>query len=903
MLQLAARQLLARRLASGLGVAALASALVGALAIVSVSARATARLQGGVEQAWRSPFDLLVRPVGAASESERDEDLVRPNYLTGVIGGITDGQVREIRSIAGIEVAAPVAMVGFVDWPGELTVDPYSLVGKRPYALLRLRVRTRADVGMSLFPRAIRPEYLLVAPHGTVVDRFSGAPGGVGEFLRAGGKRFRCATPDGLPSAGRPRCLAPRLTIISPQGTQHYPTGDAFPERQQVSIPFRLPLLLAGVDPTAESRISGLERCRTSGAYLRSAPLHEHVVQNPLYALGVGQLSGNWDSIAVTDIPLLASERSFLDESVEMIVEGADARAPVARRTWRSVWHHSQTAERIYRRSLGKIGRRLLATGTLVAAGDVRYQTLAPSRLQALPQPPLFSAFDNPVFGEQGTGRIYAPVEAHDTWLRRLSGRQLQLDQVASSRFRLSGTYDPTCLRGFDPLAGARLDVAAPPEVSLPDGRVLLPSRSPAGYVTPPPLMLTTLEGARFFADPRMYSGAPGSAYISAVRVRVSGVSSLGNASRHRLERVALAIHERTGLRVDVVKGASTRDVSVALPAGRFGRPPLSVRERWSVKGVALRFNEAISVQNLTLVIVTLCSAGLLMGQAAYVAVRRRQAEFAALRAMGWRRRDLAALVTSENLLIGLVAGAVATAVGLAAVAASGAVSPALAFVAFPAAIALAMVAGLVPALQAGRGSVTERFTYQPRPQLSRPPRTAAGVGMRAVRLGWRGEALVAVIALAVGAASVGAVVLVAAGFEGRLDATVLGRHLAAEAGRAQTAAAVLTALLAAGVGTQVILLSYLERRKELSCLRALGWPRRSVSAFVAGQGIALSSLAAGVAGLAVAAAGAVVGTSVDALAIAVAATVAVAAVTGATMIAVPVVLVRGELVDTLREG
>jgi len=903
MLRLAARQLLGRRLASGLAVGALASALVGAMAIASVSARTTARLQGGVEQAWQSPFDLLVRPAGAASESERAEGLVRPNYLTGVIGGITDRQLEVIRSIAGVEVAAPVAMVGFAEWPGELTVDPYSLVGKRPYAFLRLRVRTRADAGMSLFPRAIRPEYLLVAPRGTVVDRFSGAPGGVGEFLRAGGKQFRCATPDKLPSARRPRCLAPRLTIISPQGTQHYPTHDAFPERQQVSVPFRLPLLLAGVDPKAESRITGLERCLTGGTYLRAARLREHVVQHPLYALGIGQLSGNWDSIAVTDVPLLASDRSFLDESVETIVETADSRVPAAQRRWRTVWRNPQTAEEIYQSSLHKVGRRLLATGTLVAAGDVHYRTLGPSRVRALPQSPLFSAFDNPVFGEQGTGRIYAPVEAHDTWLRRLSGRQLQLGQFASSRFRLTGEYDPTCLRGFDPLAGARLDVAAPPEVSLPDGKTLLPSRSPAGYVTPPPLMLTTLEGARFFANPRMYSGAPGSAYISAVRVRVSGAATLGGASRRRLERVALAIHERTGLRVDVVKGASTRDVSVALPAGRFGRPPLDVREKWSVKGVALQFSDAISAQNVTLLIVALCSAGLLMGQTAYVAVRRRQAEFAALRAMGWRRRDLTALVASENLLVGLLAGGVATALGLTAMAVLGTANPALASAAFPAATGLAVLAGLIPAVQAGRGSVSERFAYRPRPQLSRPPRTAAGVGLRGVRLGWRGEALVAVVALTVGAASVGAVVLVAAGFQGRLDATVLGRHLAADAGPAQIAAAVLTALLGAGVGAQVILLSYLERRKELGCLRALGWPRRSVNALVAGQGLVLSAAAGGVAGVAVAAAGTAMGTSVAAVAIAAAATVAVAAATGATMVAVPVVLVRGELVDALREG
>ncbi len=264
---------------------------------------------------------------------------------------------------------------------------------------------------------------------------------------------------------------------------------------------------------------------------------------------------------------------------------------------------------------------------------------------------------------------------------------------------------------------------------------------------------------------------------------------------------------------------------------------------------------------------------------------------------------DLTVLVTSENLLVGLYAGVVATALGLTVMAALDSTNPVLASAALPAAVALAVLAGLVPALQAGRGSVTERFAYQPRPRLSRLPRTAIGVGMRGVRLSWRGEALVAVIALAVGAASVGADVLVAARLEGRLDATVLGRHLAAEVGPAQIGAAVLTALLGAGVGAQIILINYLERRKELGCLRALGWPRRSVSALLAGQGLILSAAAAGLAGFAVFAAGTVIGTSVTAVAIATAATVGVAAATGASMVAVPVVLVRGKLADTLREG
>ena len=894
MLRVAARQVLARRLGYALTLGALACAALGAVAIASVSERSRSELQGGVARAWRSPFDLLVRPAAGATPLERRRGLVRPNYLSGLVGGITDAQLRQIRRVAGVEVAAPLAVIGFAEWPGEIGVPERPLLGRGPYAVLRLRATARGDAGLSRYPRLVRPDYVAVARHGTLVDRFG--PGPTSEVLEVAGHRIRCATPDELGSAARPRCETDRLRIISPEGVQWYPNE----LRSRLALPLRLPLLVAGLDPVAEARLTGLERCLTSGRYLRSAPLREHTVHHP--ELVVNRIAGDWDAIDVTDVPLLASERSFLGEQVTTVADRLEG-PPGAPRRWRTLTHRTESLEQIYRESLGRIGRRLLASGVLVSAGDVSYRELSPDRLQALAQPQLFSAFDNPVFADAGTGRRYAPAEAHDTWMRPVAGRQLVLSQVASSRFRLVGRYDPVCLPGFDPLAGARLDMAAPPQVTLPNGKPLLPTRSPAGYATPPPLMLTTLQGARYFADQRLYSPAPGDAYISAVRVRVHGVAQATDASRRRLAAVALEIRRRTGLRVDVVKGASTRAVAVELPAGRYGRPALTVTERWSVKGVALRFGRAIDTQNLALLAVALITALLLSGQTAHLSVRRRRREFAVLRAMGWGRRDLTRLVVTETALVGAAAGLLAGVAGFALLAAAGKSEPALALLAAPGTALLAVVAGLAPALRAGYGAVLDRLSRRARPRLSRPPRTAPGAGISALRHGWRGDALLAVLALSVGAASVGAVILVAAAFNGQLDATVLGQHLRAEAGPAQLLISCLSAIIGALVAGQVIVLSYLERRQELAALRALGWPTSAIRGFVVGQGAGLALLSAAFAAGAVALYGVAVGANSGAVVGAALATVGVTLAVGAAISAIPAALIRSSLAEALSDA
>src|SRR5215469_9524138 len=82
---------------------------------VLTAASRTSQLQtiGTVSANFVPSYEILVRPKGAKSALESQAGTVQPNFLSGIFGGISMSQYREIAGIPGVSVAAPVAMVGY----------------------------------------------------------------------------------------------------------------------------------------------------------------------------------------------------------------------------------------------------------------------------------------------------------------------------------------------------------------------------------------------------------------------------------------------------------------------------------------------------------------------------------------------------------------------------------------------------------------------------------------------------------------------------------------------------------------------------------------------------------------------------------------------------------------------
>jgi putative ABC transport system permease protein len=835
-IRLGFRELSSRRTATILSAAALLTATMSFLVLAGTAKITRATLSRDIGRAWNTPYDLLVRPPDSRSALERTNGLIRPNYVSGLLGGITLKQLEDVRSIPGVDVAAPIAMVGFVEWPSAYL---QSLSARGPGATTVYRVTTSAtgDAGLSRYP--VEQRYVVIAKRG----HLNADPSG-GVLQLVGGGMVDCSYPV--------NCFARRVCGFG-AGCEvgHYPSvRDA-----RYYLPLLQPIVIAGIDPAAEAKIVGLDRCVTTGRYLSDG---DHPVP-----------SGKGEDPPFERIPVLVSTHAFIDQTLTIRIERATNGSSLAQgtspedlRSWERVETRTRTVASLYVNYLPSI-HDYLDPWPIWSAGDVTYEThppvagsrpssaggSGPSGLlraeQLSPQLGIYQRSNTS--SEVGVvDQLLVPPEAQDSWFRPVVEHQDEYPPTPGTPYRFKlwnavGRYDPTCLPSFNPLAGGGLETYSAPMVVLPDGRDLGPSRSMAGYVNSPPLLLTTLEGAGWLANPARYAGQPGNAFISVIRVRVSQTRTPSTASEARLEVVAGWIHDATGLQVDVVKGSSTRSVRVDLPAGRFGRPDLAVTEPWWEKGAAIRFTTAVRAQDLTLFALVLVGAVILVGESAFVSVRRRQSEFGLLRAIGWPVIRISWLVEVEMVLLGCAVGLASLVAGLGLrLLVLHTLPIGLAPLSLALAVAVAGLAGVIPALAAARGSAMSVLRGRARIRRSRPPWSAAVLGLRELAGIRRAESLLGIGAVALGAGLFGGVLLATRAFRDRLDVTTLGTFLGGQVRPFHVVIAVLAVVFGAIAAGQIVTLGYVERQREFAVLRAFGWPRAKVLVLLAAQGIAI---------------------------------------------------------------
>ena len=104
------------------------------------------------EEQYRAAYDILARPRGSAAVLERRQSLVRPNFLSGVFGGITLAQYRRIRRLPGIAVAAPIANLGYIFPFDNVGVPLNRFLTQDADQLFRVRVTSIATAGTSRYP-------------------------------------------------------------------------------------------------------------------------------------------------------------------------------------------------------------------------------------------------------------------------------------------------------------------------------------------------------------------------------------------------------------------------------------------------------------------------------------------------------------------------------------------------------------------------------------------------------------------------------------------------------------------------------------------------------------------------------------------------------------------------------
>ena len=838
-------------------------------------------VRGTVAHQFRGDYDILVRPRGARDGLEARTGQLRPNFLSDTFGGISFAQWRKIQHLPGVEVAAPLANIGYLLPTIWVPVDVGALARGPDRALLRARMTWISERGLTRVADPgteytyVTPNPLREPPQSDNVD--TETESSLREHVA--GARQPLAVCNNLYDANpAPSVIfgpfAPiyRSKFGCYSRASHNGMWDESPlttSPPQIMVPWVIPMLLTAVDPSSEARLSHLDRAVRSGRYLVSND-HAH-----LEKCGAG-------GCEVRRLPVLIANRTYESEQVNLAIERLRQRAAAR---WVKPFQFTDQNNDFFaavRWLLGQPPGPVVQHVTLTAADAYRVllQTLRPSAPWSnVPETSTVWRTSPIAFAQKGDALApVSTVQGLDTWRQSVvpltwayptpASQDIGFRDVRSHPDHVDpltkpqdgelilqgiGTFDPAAMGSRLQQGSAAIRTLQPSQLTARDtrsaralgGSPLLPNGHLGGYLAQPPSIFTTLAAARAFAGP-LFADFDPSRSISAIRVRVAGVTGIDAVSRERIRQAALRIATATGLTVDIMAGSSGAATAIDLSAGRYGRPALAVSEIWERKGVAVSVLAAIDRKSVVLFALILIVCALFVANATSAAVRARRTELGVLAALGWSSSRLFAVVLIEVATVGMLAGVLGGLLALPAAAVLGIkASLTRGALAIPAATALAAVAGLVPAARAARAQ----------------PLAAVRPAVLEVRRAWRprtvsmlalvnllrspGRTALGALSLAIGVCALTLLLAATLAFHDTLVGTLLGNAVAVDIRASDYAAVTATVLLGVAAVADVLFLNLRERSAELGTLIATGWDDRALSRLVAYEGLWIGCLGA----------------------------------------------------------
>lgn len=802
------------RLRSVLLLLGLLAVSAGGLLVAAASQTTLVVAEGELSRYWRTTYDILVRPAGARSPIEEKYGLVEANHLSGLWGRITFKQYETIKSIPGVEVAAPIAMIGYI-------------VG---------------GVDGEKMPYPPQPGLYALDETFTVND-------GV-----------RLYTPPDYPS---------RTYYYFDRSPQQPPTdfrGYRYlgwlvvnDLRTSAASHLSFPLLLAGIDPAQEALLTGLDQAVLAGRYLRS----DEPLESQLEFIEIGEDVGVVPTVERPQkqmaLPILINATTYVDAAVQatlsrvrlppdvssvqdILDRGTSSLETLPAQTLNSSRMNSQE---IYRRMIAAIAPQFVGSpeqakivvlnqGVFEAPTRLVYrESVAPFDYGGLVlelQPPGRLDLAWPQY-RASVGRVdfgvlfeWNPIGLFD--IERLS-RPAEIHSVPLETY-----FPPVALLRYDE-QGNRLE---PP-------RELHPTLNPLGYIQSPPLILTTLEAARALR---------GEAAISAIRVRVALDGCPANrspetcpmtpAAQRKIEAIAIEIARQTGLDVDIMVGSSPRRILVRVPGIGY------VEEQWIQKGVNLTYKQGIQLGHWLLLVTLLVAGGLFTLDLTWADVMARRHFIALQKALGWRSRTVFAHILGQTLLIGAAATAVGTfgALGMMWLL-NWQAPPAWLWLGLPpATLAIAALGALAPAWLASRlPPIVELQRGGLRYRRNRQTRLDFGLWAYAWRglLRRPGRALLTGLTAVLSAALLVLLLAVTLQQQAMLSGTLLGEFLLVRIERFHYALVGIGLGLAAFSTANSLLAGVLERQREIGLLKATGWRTNSVAWLFVLEGLWLGVL------------------------------------------------------------
>lgn len=620
-----------------------------AIAILAVAAstllqsQASAQLAGALNTNWRGAYDILVRPKSQDLGAGDTQGFVESNFVAATgSGGISLADLSRIRNVAGVEVAAPIGLVGRIGY------DRAAVTVEIPSA-----GRTGGSSVLPAAPTLYRLQYDL-------------------KLTDASGTR----TVDSQQMTGvfRAPNSDPDRSIFRSDGSSNSSTG---PEGTSISGP-KLPNFsssVIAVDPQAEKELLGgkgdfLDPLTKVGSGPRA--LGQVVNQSWFLAantefpsaIGLAQSRAMNDGGLSTAIPLLVNSTPQSKMTMEVSLSKSETRV----KSWPTMAQEVQAAaEKATFAPVDMQNKDLtnllvpFATGNLAvpwpgtsnAQGEVenfgaggllspllvgrpRYDTRIPPTAGDAATPS-FTVQPDGLVSIDGGGPPASPGAGVQSY-RKASATDGS-DPLASTTNIPVGSFTRADLPSDDGSASYTPYGAYDPAITTPlsstgeafSGPPVVANSSGLDFISPLPGAITDLEGA---------TALRGSAPIDAVRVRVAGISNYTPEATATVTQIAAEL-QAMDFEVSVVAGASPQQVNIYVPSYKVGPTGATadlgwVSQDWTTLGAAVLVAGTVTSLSTTLLIVALIVTLLSLLAAVWANRDSRRQEAEVLSNLGW---------------------------------------------------------------------------------------------------------------------------------------------------------------------------------------------------------------------------------------------------------------------------
>ncbi|WP_166672554.1 MULTISPECIES: ABC transporter permease [Cytobacillus] len=775
---------------------------IGLSILVSITETNKGTVQNTLEQNWKSSYHIVVRPEGVTSLPE-DEGLLEPNFLSGITGGISLQQYQQIKAMEEVDVAAPIAILGYL--PLSVKMDSFSSA-KNEEGIYKFQYTETVENGYNKRIQAQHTKFLVSGPWYPNLSRRENPSETFGAF----------------------------------------PWQNTSGEHVIISRN-----LLVGIDPVEEAKLVGLDKASTKYFESDDKPF---VVDKTLNQLR---------------IPLLLSSQPFTNTNYSFQLEKLNISLPDSKeevqelmenirdkggesylktleseKVTSSVYSSQDAYNSIFDRLLNKNEKssRFVNTSTVLGEkiGPLTYkhnQSPFPERWQHAyklePKDTILPWAKDKTYAFREVQERFEETETTD---RPNDFVRLDLNII--------GAYDPSQLNiAKDPLTELPMETyrTARAKLVLDDtGKPVNPpvtlkaTNNPLDFLLQPPTALTSLEAAD------KISAFTGGEPISAIRIKIKDVNSLTKGSQEKLERVAASISKQTGLKADITLGSSPQSVLTFIPENN-SVPSLGwIEQPWVKLGSAFTILNETKLGYSGIIMTVLLVAVVYVFTTRLISYLTNRKHYALLLAFGWSLNQLKKLIILESVLLGLIASMTIWAVQIIIhFLFNTTFSFALFWLSGVAGFFIYFLGGILPAkmmelikpyeaIKTGEISTNmKRFFYS---------NNILGVSFQYL-FGKSRRTAISIISLAIPVTLLSYFIFITFRLKGVLYTSYLGEYIALEIGSIHYAATIIAIIMAILTTAEIMWQNIMERKPEISLLKAIGWQNQSVRKMVIYEG------------------------------------------------------------------